>query len=126
LKGWRGHINACSIRVRHAARGVKRLDSLAGYFIIGDKRVTGNCKNFVRGSWPMSYPEWLMNESECHKVKFISDGLQIQVANDTEDCRERFHRLVKRVLAEGYDVMPHKSSTDSKGRYDMAIIRIND
>lgn len=79
----------------------------------------------------MSFLDWLRDGSEFHKASFISPiQFQISVTDaDSEECKERFHEIVGKAFAqannEGYEVLnPHRSSMDSKGRWDTAIIKI--
>lgn len=74
----------------------------------------------------MGYLEWLRNESEFHKVLPHTGGFAIQPSNDSEACLEQFHRIVEDAASnasiEGYEMLPHRSSRDSKGRWDLAVI----
>ncbi len=69
----------------------------------------------------------LMKGSDFHRVERISNNaFEIWAANDTEECRQRFHIIVHAAIEsaaeQGYQVRPQASSTDPKGRWDMAII----
>jgi hypothetical protein len=78
----------------------------------------------------MSYLEWLRNGSDFHKVSPKTNGFTISAADDSEGCRERFHEIVDEAIGnasfEGYEISPHRSSMDSKGRWDFAIITIKE
>ena len=69
----------------------------------------------------------LRKGSDFHRVEPISkNAFEIRAANDTEECRQRFHVIVHAAIESaaenGYQVRPHASSTDPKGRWDMAVI----
>jgi hypothetical protein len=53
-------------------------------------------------------------------------GSPARVADDSEECRDSFHALVteaiERAQNEHYEMKPHRSATDPKGRYDSAVI----
>ena len=69
----------------------------------------------------------LMKGSDFHRVERIgNNAFEIRAPNDTEECRQRFHAIVHSAIEsaaeKGYQVRPHSSSTDPKGRWDMAVI----
>ena len=69
----------------------------------------------------------LRTRSDFHRVERISNNaFEIWPANDTEDCRQRFHAIVHGAIEcaaeKGYQVRPRAGSTDPKGRWDMAVI----
>ena len=72
----------------------------------------------------MGFIEGLKNESEFHRVTPITDGVKIQPANDSPACRDRFNEIVNEAIKcapyEGYEILPRKSSRDSRG-WDMAV-----
>jgi hypothetical protein len=74
----------------------------------------------------MSFLETLISASKYHNVRSIPNGCEIRVANDSEECRHFFHALVteaiERAPNEHYELKPHRSATDPKGRYDFAVI----
>ena len=72
--------------------------------------------------------EELGRGSAFHRVYPTSNGFKIAAASNSEECLQRFHDLVADAMAyaEGYEVQPHKSDMDPKGRYDFAEIRITD
>jgi hypothetical protein len=68
----------------------------------------------------------LRKGSDFHRVERISDNaFEIRPANDTEECRQRFHVIVhgaiESAVKNGYQIRPHAGS-DPKGRWDMAVI----
>jgi hypothetical protein len=74
----------------------------------------------------MDYLESLRSGSDFHEVSIKPGGFTIKAANDTEECLARFHEIVEeaieRASEEGYEILPHRSSMDSKGRFDFALI----
>jgi len=76
----------------------------------------------------MSYLEWLRKGSNFHKVSLKRDGFTISAANDSEQCRQGFHEIVEKAIrnasVERYEINPHPSSMDPKGRWDFAVITI--
>jgi hypothetical protein len=76
----------------------------------------------------MTYLEWLRNGSDFHKVSLITGGFTIRAADDSEECRQRFHEIVEEArgnaFVEGYEIDPHPSSMDPKGRWNFATIMI--
>jgi hypothetical protein len=74
----------------------------------------------------MTFLETLISASRCHKVRSIPNGCEILAADDSEECRHSFHALVteaiERAPNEHYEMKPHRSATDPKGRYDSAMI----
>ena len=70
--------------------------------------------------------EELGRGSDIHRVYPTSNGFKIAAANNSEECKQRFHDLVAKSMktAEGYEVHPHASKMDPQGRYDFAEIRI--
>jgi hypothetical protein len=78
----------------------------------------------------MRYIDWLRSGSEFHIVSLTSDGFSIKAAEEGEEGRECFHEIVEearsRVVAEGCEIKPHRSSMDPKGRWDFAVITVRD
>ena len=74
----------------------------------------------------MSFLETLRSASKYHNVRSIPNGFEIRAADDSEECRHSFHALVaeaiERASNEHYEITPHRSAIDPKGRYDSAVI----
>ena len=73
----------------------------------------------------------LRKGSDLHGVERISNNaFEIRADDDTEESRQRFHTIVHTAIESatesGYQVQPHASSTDKKGRWDMAVITLPD
>ena len=67
----------------------------------------------------MGYIDGLRNGSEWHLAAPITNGVKIQPANDGLACRDRFDEIVNEAIKcapyEGYEIVPHESSRDSRG-----------
>lgn len=74
----------------------------------------------------MSYLEWLRGGSEFHIVLPGADGFAIRAAEQSEQCRERFHQIVENAIRKAYldafKIRPHRSPMDPNGRWDFAAI----
>jgi hypothetical protein len=71
--------------------------------------------------------EQLKKGSDFHRVIPISRmAFEIWAADDSEECRQRFHIIVhsaiESAVEKGYHVLPHANPTDPKGRWGMAVI----
>ena len=69
----------------------------------------------------------LRKGSDFHRVERISDNaFEIRPVEETEECLQRFHIIVHAAIESaaqnGYQVRPHPSDTDPKGRWGMAVI----
>jgi hypothetical protein len=76
----------------------------------------------------MRYLERLRSGSDFHKVSPVSKGFKIRPANDNLECRERFNAIVDEAVVnasvEGYEIIPHRSSSDPRGWWDFAVITV--
>jgi hypothetical protein len=72
--------------------------------------------------------ESLRQGSKFHKVSPKSGGFSIQAVDKTDEALDAFHAIVDDAIegasTGGYDIMPHQSKTDSKGRWDFAVITV--
>jgi hypothetical protein len=76
----------------------------------------------------MSFLETLRSASKCHNVRSIPNGFEIRTADESEECRGSFHvfvaEAIERASSEHYEITPHRSAIDPKGRYDSAVITL--
>jgi hypothetical protein len=81
-----------------------------------------------RTSGGTSYLEWLRNGSPFHEVSLNPSGFAIRPAGDATELREEFHKIVDEAIEkasfEGYEILPHHSDMDPRGRWDFAVITL--
>ena len=77
-----------------------------------------------RRSIHVDYLEWLRKGSQMHVASPTEDGFTIEPANDTPECKARFHEIVEHAIANAssahYAILPHAAW----GKWDDAAIII--